>query len=99
MIWLFRFFSFWPLAALHALGALMGWLVWLSSADYRAQFRANVAQAGLPFATARPAIAEAGRFVAELPRLWLGAKGKSCLSNVTVEGHALEWRLLRKARA
>ena len=88
MIWLFRFFSFWPLAALHALGGLMGWLVWALSPRYRQQFRANTAQAGLTFAVTRPAIAEAGRFVAELPRLWFGAKGKSCLSNVTVEGHA-----------
>ena len=88
MIWLFRFFSFWPLATLHALGALMGWLVWALSPRYRQQFRANTAQAGLTFNVTRPAIAEAGRFVAELPRLWLGAKGTSCLSNVTVEGHA-----------
>ena len=88
MLWLFRFFSVWPLAALHALGGLLGWLVWALSPGYRQQFRANIAQAGLSFNDARPAIAEAGRFVAELPRLWLGAKGKSCLSNVTVEGHA-----------
>ena len=88
MLWLFRFFSLWPLAALHALGGPLGWLVWALSPRYRQQFRANIAQAGLSFEDARPAIAEAGRFVAELPRLWLGAKGKSCLSNVTVEGHA-----------
>ena len=88
MIWLFRFFSIWPLAALHALGALMGWLVWALSPRYRQQFRANTAQAGLTFDVTRPAIAEAGRFVGELPRLWLGTKGRSCLSNVTVEGHA-----------
>ena len=88
MLWLFRFFSVWPLAALHALGGPLGWLVWALSPRYRQQFRANIAQAGLSFEDARPAIAEAGRFVAELPRLWLGAKGKSCLSNVTVEGHA-----------
>jgi Kdo2-lipid IVA lauroyltransferase/acyltransferase len=89
MLWLFRFFSSWPLAALHALGGPLGWLVWALSPRYRQQFRSNIAQAGLSFEDARPAIAEAGRFVAELPRLWLGAKGQSCLSNVTVEGHAL----------
>lgn len=88
MLWLFRFFSVWPLAALHALGGPLGWLVWALSPGYRQQFRSNIAQAGLSFDDARPAIAEAGRFVAELPRLWLGAKGQSCLSNVTVEGHA-----------
>jgi len=88
MLWLFRFFSHWPLAALQKLGGAMGWLVWLSSADYRAQFRANVAQAGLPFAAARPAIAEAGRFVGELPKIWMRPRSQSCLENVRVEGQA-----------
>lgn len=86
MILLFRFFSRWPLRALHALGAALGWLVWLLSPSYRRQFRANVAQAGLPFETARPAIAEAGRFVAELPKLWMRPHTESCLGNVQVEG-------------
>ena len=88
MLWLFRFFSRWPLAVLHALGAGLGWLVWLGSARYRAQFRANVAQAGLPFETARPAISEAGRFVGELPRLWMRPRSESCLDNVRVQGQA-----------
>ena len=90
MLWLFRFFSIWPLAALHALGGALGWLVWALSPRYRALFRAHVAQAGLPFAVARPAIAEAGRFVAELPKLWLRpqtqSQSQSCLGNVRVEG-------------
>ncbi|RYG09204.1 MAG: lysophospholipid acyltransferase family protein, partial [Burkholderiales bacterium] len=41
MILLFRFFSHWPLAALHALGAALGWLVWWLSPGYRREFRAN----------------------------------------------------------
>jgi KDO2-lipid IV(A) lauroyltransferase len=77
MLWLFRFFSVWPLAVLQALGGALGWLVWSLSPRYRAHFRANVAQAGLPFDAARPAIAQAGRFVAELPRLWLRPPGQS----------------------
>ncbi|MDB5932427.1 MAG: lipid biosynthesis acyltransferase [Polaromonas sp.] len=88
MRWLFQFFSYWPLAVLHALGACLGWLVWLASARYRVQFRANVAQAGLPFEAARPAIAETGRFVGELPKLWLRPRTRSCLGNVRVEGQA-----------
>lgn len=89
---LFRFLSRWPLRALHAVGAVLGWLVWMASPDYRRQFRANVAQAGIPFASARPAIGEAGRFVAELPRLWMRPPGESCLGNVRIEGqsHASE---------
>ena len=92
MIFLFRFFSLWPLRALHALGAGLGWLVWALSPGYRRQFRSNVAQAGIGFEVARPAIAEAGRLVAELPKLWLRPATVSCLGNVRVEGqsHASE---------
>ncbi len=88
MLWLFRFFSHWPLSVLQALGAGMGWLVWIMSPRYRAQFRANVAQAGLPFEAARPAIAEAGRFVGELPKLWMRPRAQSCLGKVQVGGQA-----------
>ena len=86
MLWIFRFFSLWPLSALHALGGWLGWGVWLVSPEYRQRFRANVAQAGLPFDQARPAIAEAGRFVAELPKLWLRPFDESCLANVQLLG-------------
>ena len=88
MLWLFRFFSHWPLAVLHTLGAGLGWLVWLSSGRYRRHFRANVAQAGLSFDAARPAIAETGRFVGELPKLWMRPRAPSCLDMVRVEGQA-----------
>ena len=88
MLWLFRFFSRWPLRLLHAMGAGLGWGVWLLSARYRAHFRANVAQAGLSMQAARPAIAETGRFVGELPRLWMRPRSQSCLGNVRVEGRA-----------
>lgn len=86
MFFLFRFLSRWPLPLLHALGAGLGWLVWVVSASYRRNFRANVAQAGLRFEQARPAIADAGRFVAELPRLWMRPHGQSCLAQVQVVG-------------
>ncbi len=89
MLTLFRFFSLWPLSALHALGGALGWLVWALSSGYRQRFRANVAQAGLPFDVARPAIAEAGRFVAELPKLWLRPFDESCLSNVQMLGQEI----------
>ncbi|HYW56075.1 MAG TPA: lysophospholipid acyltransferase family protein [Polaromonas sp.] len=86
MLYLFRFLSHWPLRVLHAVGAGLGWLVWAASPTYRAQFRANVAQAGFPFETARPAIGEAGRFVGELPKLWMRPPDESCLGNVQIEG-------------
>lgn len=86
MRWLFRFFSGWPLGVLHGLGGALGWLVWAVSRRYRTQFRANVAQAGLPFDVARPAVAHAGRFVAELPKLWLRPPDVANLGPVQVEG-------------
>ncbi|GAB3475854.1 lysophospholipid acyltransferase family protein [Polaromonas eurypsychrophila] len=86
MIHLFRFLSHWPLRVLHALGAGLGWLVWCLSPGYRREFRANVAQAGLAFEAARPGIGEAGRFVAELPKLWMRPPRASCLGNVRIEG-------------
>lgn len=88
MLTLVRFFYLWPLPALHALGGVLGWLVWLCSPGYRRRFRANVLQAGVAFDSAKPAIAEAGRFVAELPKLWLRPFDQSCLANVAMEGKA-----------
>ena len=76
MGWLFRFLSRWPLALLHASGAILGWVVYFASATYRRRFKANVAQAGIAWGQARPAIAAAGRMAAELPWLWIAQKGR-----------------------
>lgn len=69
----FRFFSHWPLWALHALGHGAGWLAWLLSPVYRRRFMENARQAGLGLAQVAPAIGHAGAMSTELPRLWLGA--------------------------
>ena len=61
-----------PLRVLHALGSVLGWAIYLLSSPYRARLRAHLAQAGYAdAATRRAAIAEAGRMVAEAPKLWL----------------------------
>ncbi|RYF39645.1 MAG: lysophospholipid acyltransferase family protein [Comamonadaceae bacterium] len=73
MLPLFRLLSLLPLRLLHAAGALLGWVVFLSSPVYRRRFRENARQAGLRFAQVRGAVAHTGRMAAELPRLWLGA--------------------------
>ncbi len=59
-----------PLWLLHAFGALAGRLSYALSPTYRQRFQAQVRQAGLSAAEARPAIAQAGRMIAELPWLW-----------------------------
>ena len=68
---LFRWSARLPLAVLHMLGALLGWLAYLASPTYRKRFNENVAQAGIAPRQARRAIAEAGKLATELPWLWL----------------------------
>ena len=69
----FRFFSHWPLWALHAVGHGVGWLAWLFSTVYRRRFMDNACQAGFGFWQVAPAIGHAGAMSLELPRLWFGA--------------------------
>jgi KDO2-lipid IV(A) lauroyltransferase len=70
---LFRLLALLPLRVLHALGGAMGWLAFGLSPTYRRRFLENAAQAGLGFGPVRAAVAEAGRLIAEAPRLWFGA--------------------------
>ena len=63
MLSLFRALSRCPLWLLHALGALLGWITYVASPTYRRRFQANVRQAGIAPADARPAIAAAGRML------------------------------------
>ena len=61
-----------PLPLLHALGWLLGWLSFALSGRYRRRLFANAAQAGYPRRVTMASVGEAGKLVAELPRLWLG---------------------------
>jgi Kdo2-lipid IVA lauroyltransferase/acyltransferase len=70
---LFRVLALLPLPFLHALGAAMGWLSFLASGSYRRRFLGNAAQAGYALAQVRQAVSEAGKLIAESPRLWFGA--------------------------
>jgi Kdo2-lipid IVA lauroyltransferase/acyltransferase len=69
---LFRAFALLPLPVLHAFGAMSGWLSFWTSKTYRARFLANARQAGYGLAQVRGAVAESGKLLAELPRLWFG---------------------------
>ncbi|MBX3611778.1 MAG: lysophospholipid acyltransferase family protein [Hydrogenophaga sp.] len=62
-----------PLAVLHALGVVLGWLTFLGSPLYRRRLLANARLAQQPLGVALQSVGQAGRMVAELPRLWLGA--------------------------
>ena len=60
-----------PLAALHGVGSVLGWVIYGISPNYRRQLLANLAQAGYRDAgTRREAIAAAGKMLAEVPALW-----------------------------
>ena len=70
---LFRSLSRLPLPVLHAFGWLLGWLGFALSGRYRRRLFAHAKQAGFPRSVALASVAEAGKMVTELPRLWLGA--------------------------
>lgn len=60
-----------PLSVLHLLGALAGWIVYLSSPGYRRNLRTNLAQAGFAAGKMRrAAIAAAGMQALEILAIW-----------------------------
>ncbi len=68
---LLRLLAALPLAALHRLGSVLGWMMYGMSPTYRRHLREHLAQAGYAdAATRRAAIAAAGQMIAELPALW-----------------------------
>jgi Kdo2-lipid IVA lauroyltransferase/acyltransferase len=83
---------------LHALGGLMGWLAYLLSPSYRARLKANATVAGVGTADRRAAVADAGRLVMELPRLWLRPRERAIADPVRWEGAELLEDLLARGR-
>jgi KDO2-lipid IV(A) lauroyltransferase len=86
---IFRFLSFFPLPFLHAMGAALGWLVYLSSPSYRRRMRDNLALAGYTQHLSA-AIAEAGKSIVELPFIW-------CADPRRVSRHATDenWNIVQ----
>src|SRR5258705_9713410 len=70
MLFLLRLAARLPLPLLHALGAALGWMVYLCSPRYRRDFKHNLALAGLSDFR-RAAVAEAGKSVTEVPAVGL----------------------------
>lgn len=71
MVFLFRLLSRLPLGVVHAVGAGLGRLTYLLSPTYRRHLRENMARAGIGPELRAEAVAEAGKQVLELPRIWL----------------------------
>lgn len=94
MGFLFRLLSHLPLAALHNLGALAGWLAYLLSPSYRRHLRENTAQAGAAVVAVRSqAVAAAGKNLLELPKLWLRPQDEVVERVAQVSG----WELVEAA--
>src|SRR6267154_5476403 len=93
MLFLLRLAARLPLPLLHALGAALGWLVYLCSTRYRRDFKRNLALAGLSDFR-RAAVAEAGKSVMEVPAVWLRPLGR--VAGLVVEVNGWE-RMLRAA--
>lgn len=72
MLLVFRFLGLWPLPLLHALGWCLGWGIWLGSRRYRQRWAAHTALAGIGRRDRWASVGEAGKQIAELPRLWFG---------------------------
>jgi len=96
VILLFRCLSYLPLAWLHRLGAVLGWLAWLGSPTYRRHMHENLmlalGEAGersVRFA----AIANAGKSSLELPKIWLRPLEETAARVAKVTG----WELVEAA--
>ena len=98
MVALVRWLSFCPLRLLHAIGAVLGWVTYLLSPSYRTRLKANATLAGVGEAQRRAAVAEAGRMVMELPRLWLRPPTQAIADPVRWEGMELLDSLLADRR-
>ena len=86
MMSLLRWLGRRPLWLLHAVGAFLGRLAWWFSPTYRRRMRTNAALAGVDEATLRASVPEAGRMIAELPRLWLRPADEPVADPVRWEG-------------
>jgi KDO2-lipid IV(A) lauroyltransferase len=98
MLSLFRWLARRPLWFLHAVGAALGWITYGASPTYRRRFAENARQAGFTPAQARPAVAAAGRMVAELPFLWMRPASEPIGTRLEWEGAELATAALRGGR-
>ncbi|HHV47958.1 MAG TPA: lysophospholipid acyltransferase family protein [Rhodocyclaceae bacterium] len=100
MVFIFRILSRLPLRAVHALGALLGRLIYLLSPTYRRHVRGNLAQAGIDPALRGAVAAESGKQMLELARIWLRpleeanaqvveVVGRDCLDAALAEGRGV----------
>ncbi|MDR2786964.1 MAG: lysophospholipid acyltransferase family protein [Candidatus Accumulibacter sp.] len=100
MILVFRLLSHLPLAWLHRLGGVAGWLSWLFSPTYRRNMRENLRLAlGSGERRAwKAAVANAGRQSLELPKIWLRPLDEVAARVVRVSGWELAEAAMRAGK-
>lgn len=91
LVILFRLLSRLPLGVLHALGAALGWVVYLGAPSYRYRLKDNIGRAGHT-KVLRQSIGEAGKSILELPFIWC-AQPERVLRTAKVEN----WELIQSA--
>lgn len=96
---LVSFFSRFPLPVLHALGACLGWLVYMLSPSYRRTMWANVRiafpeQPQQQKAAVRGSVAQVGMALFELPYLW----GRSSQQGAARVADISGWEAVEQAR-
>jgi KDO2-lipid IV(A) lauroyltransferase len=74
---------------LHAMGAILGWVVYALSPSYRQRLRVNAARGGITQQQRRQSVAEAGKMVMESLRLWLRPPEQPIADPVQWEGEQL----------
>ena len=95
MVFLFRLLSRLPLAWVHLLGQLAGWLAYLLSPRYRRHLKENLSQAGIDAAVRAAAIGEAGKQALELSRIWMRSLEETNAQVAEVMG----WEHVQSAQA
>lgn len=84
-----------PLALLHLVGVLAGWIAWAADPVFRRRLRANLRTSGLPAdepaarRLAREAIAATGQAVLELPWIWFRPQAEVAARVRVVQGESL----------
>ncbi len=101
MLILFELLARLPLSVLHRLGAVLGWVIYLSSRRYAARLRENLKNAGLARSETemrelvRANIREMGKGLTELPWVWRRPLGEVVASVRQCHG----WEQVEAARA
>lgn len=86
-----------PLRWLHAIGRVLGIVVYLLPGRYRTRIQKNTAQAGYSTPRfARRAAAETGAMILETPKVWLDAK--HCLSKCVSDDEAIVQAALQEQK-